>query len=112
MKKYLAIYVTSASSSNIERGVMYCENFSIINAKTEEDARLKLAEFLKDAEKPLEMEQDGKPATVYQKVNYIIDVFAILDKIDKKTDVIEFYWRHFRNIEAYENFEPMLKGEL
>ena len=109
MSGQLAEYVAIAlfeGTSDADDEPLYEECFYLVEAKSEEEARQKIRSSV---EAPFSYENEsGEEITWILRV--IVDVSEIL--YDDPADVRELYARHFRDIHAYERWEPLLDGRV
>ena len=92
---YIAIIVYESSSNALNYKPLYEECFTLIEARSLEEAREKAQICAKNNE------------TSYENL-YGETITWVTKEIVDNTDI---YARHFRNYEAYRAFEPLLFGE-
>ena len=103
---YVAIALYESASSNPQCQTLYEECFVLLKAASLEQAREKALTFTKQQEGSYETEDKNM---VTWSLKHIVDVAPIL--YESFEDGTELYARHFRNYEAYLDFEPLLSGE-
>ena len=103
---YVAIIIYESTSPSPEYRTLYEEEISLIEADSEEQAREKAFVHGK-AQETTYKNQYGETLTVTFKT--LVDVQQVLDSDFRDGSLL--YARHFRDYEAYEAFEPLLKGE-
>ncbi|MDV2995110.1 MAG: hypothetical protein N4J56_004764 [Chroococcidiopsis sp. SAG 2025] len=103
---YIAVILFESSSSVPSDRTLYEECFILIQANSLEEAREKALLYSRQQECSY---QNQDKDTITWTCKQIIDVNSVL--YDDFGDVTEIYARHFRNYEAYCQFEPLLSGE-
>ena len=103
---YIAVIVLEMAPSSPGSKPLYQEEISVIEAASDEAARAKAIAHGKSLE---DSYQNVEGETVQVGFKALIDVQEALDTEFKDGCLV--YARHFRNYEAYESFEPLLKGE-
>ena len=103
---YIAIIVYESSSNALNYKPLYEECFTLIEARSLEEAREKAQICAKNNETSYE---NLYGETITWVTKEIVDVNNVLD--DNFKDNTDIYARHFRNYEAYRAFEPLLFGE-
>ncbi|WP_436774491.1 DUF4288 domain-containing protein [Yinghuangia sp. YIM S09857] len=101
---YVAVLVSESHVAGDEP--LFQESFVLVHAAGEDEARAK-AEALGRAGETSYENADGR--TVTWTLRHVVDVAPVLR--DDLGDGADLYTRHFRDIEAYEAFEPLLSGE-
>ena len=84
---------------------LYREELSAINANSDEEAKTRAIAQGKASEHSYE---NGEGETITVSFKTLVDVQEPLEAIPQSEGVI--YARHFRDYQAYETFEPMLRG--
>ncbi|MFK8906518.1 DUF4288 domain-containing protein [Streptomyces sp. YS-3] len=103
---YVAVLLCAASTTADGRAPLYQENFVLLRAVDESEAREKAFAHGRRLETSYENEFGD---TVSWKLLHVVDVSEVgQSDLD---DGSEVYTRHFRNYDAYRSFEPLLSGE-
>jgi hypothetical protein len=103
---YIAVLVYESSSSSPDYKTLFEESFMLIKASSLEEANQK-AQGYANAHTCTFNNEVGDSIT--WKLKHIVDVNQVLYDVD--LDGAEIYARHFRNYQAYKEFEPLLSGE-
>jgi hypothetical protein len=103
---YTVVLVFEMSSDSPSYQLLYSEEFFAIEASSDTEAKEKAIAKGKASEHSYK-NREGETITVTFKT--VVDVQEPLEAMPQNEGVI--YVRHFRNYQAYELFEPMLKGE-
>jgi hypothetical protein len=104
---YIAVILYESSSETPGYKPLYQESFVLIKAASEEEAKVKAqAHGAKEETSYLNENQE----TITWSLKQLIDVTPVLD--ERLDDGTELYVRHFRNYDAYREFEPLLGGKL
>jgi hypothetical protein len=103
---YTVVLVFETSSDSSSDRPLYSEEFFSIEAASDTEAKEKAIAKGKASEHNYK-NREGDTITVTFKT--LVDVQEPLEATPQNEGVI--YVRHFRNYQAYELFEPMLKGE-
>ena len=104
---YIAIILYEAALDAPDYQSLYEESFVLIQAFSEEEAREK-ATIHAQGQLPSYQNETGETVTWLFK--QIIDVSPVLSATF--ADGVELYARHFRNMQAYSAFEPLLSGDI
>lgn len=104
MQTYVAVLVSESGLPG--EAPLFQESFVLLRAPGEAEARTKAEALGRSRETSYENE-NGQ--TVTWTFRYVVDVAALLH--DDLGDGTDLYARHFRDIAAYEAFEPLLSGE-
>ncbi|MBD2308167.1 DUF4288 domain-containing protein [Chroococcidiopsis sp. FACHB-1243] len=103
---YIAVVLFESSSSAPNNRPLYEECFILIQANSLEEAREKALLYSRQQGCSYQNQYND---TITWTCKQIIDVNSVL--YDDFSDVTEIYARHFRNYEAYCQFEPYLSSE-
>ncbi|CAM5449859.1 hypothetical protein GCM10010329_34460 [Streptomyces spiroverticillatus] len=103
---YIAILLTRATSDADGYEPLYAEDFVLVTADGEEEARDKALAHGRAQETSYENDRGER---ITWKLLRVVDVSEVLD--GSLGDGADLYSRHFRNYEAYRAFEPLLSGE-
>ncbi|MEU5436045.1 DUF4288 domain-containing protein [Streptomyces sp. NPDC020719] len=106
MSLYVGVLLCEASTTAEGQAPLYQENFVLLTARDEDEARDKALAHGKRLETSYENELGE---TVTWKLLHVVDVSEVADP--EPGDGAELYTRHFRNYDAYRSFEPLLSGE-
>ncbi|MBD0743173.1 DUF4288 domain-containing protein [Streptomyces sp. CBMA152] len=106
MSLFVAVLLCAASTTAEDQAPLYQENFVLLTAQDEDEARDKALAHGKRLETRYENELGE---TVTWKLLHVVDVNEVSDP--ELGDGSELYTRHFRNYDAYRSFEPLLSGE-
>lgn len=107
MSVHVAILLYRASSEEPGFVPVYEERFYLLMALSREEAWGK-AEAIRA--RPAHSYQNADGHTVTWTCVRVVDVAETVD--DGLSDGAELYGRYFRNLDAYEHFEPRLKGPV
>jgi ABC-type antimicrobial peptide transport system permease subunit len=103
---YIAVLVYESSSSSSDYKALFEESFMLVKATSIEEARQKTQQYA-DAHTSTFKNEAGDSIT--WNLKHVVDVNQVLYDVD--LDGTEIYARHFRNYQAYKDFEPLLSGE-
>ncbi|MGL5877438.1 MAG: DUF4288 domain-containing protein [Xenococcaceae cyanobacterium] len=103
---YIAVVLFDSSSNAPDYQPLYEECFILIQANSLEEAREKALLYSRQQECSY---QNQNQDTISWTCKQIIDVNSVL--YADFDDITEIYARHFRNYEAYCQFEPFLSGD-
>lgn len=103
---YVAVLVYESSSASPDYKALFEESFMLVKASSVEEAKQKTQQYA-DAHTSTFKNEAGDLIT--WKLKHVIDVNHTLYDVD--LDGAEIYARHFRNYQAYKEFEPLLSGE-
>ncbi|KOG86242.1 DUF4288 domain-containing protein [Streptomyces varsoviensis] len=103
---YVAIILMESAAERPGRRPLYREDVALIHAPDEATARLRAEERGRGAEAAF-LNERGE--MICWRLRAVVDVAAVLDE-DLSHDA-DLYARHFRDLDAYERFEPLLRGE-
>ena len=103
---YIAVLVYESSSSSPDYKTLFEESFMLIKASSLEEANQKAQEYANAHTYTFNNEVGD---SITWKLKHIVDVNQVLYDVD--LDGAEIYARHFRNYQAYKEFEPLLSGE-
>ncbi|MBE9079737.1 DUF4288 domain-containing protein [Romeria aff. gracilis LEGE 07310] len=103
---YIAIVLYESASTASDYQSLYEEEMVLVEASTEEEARAKGLEYAKHQESSY-LNDSGE--TITQRFKCLVDVQQVL--YDQFKDGTPLYARHFRNLDAYQAFEPLLSGK-
>ncbi|MCX5206631.1 DUF4288 domain-containing protein [Streptomyces sp. NBC_00237] len=103
---YIAILLTEATSEAPDHEPLYAEDFVLLTADSEEEARAKALTHGRSQETSYENEQGER---ITWKLLHVVDVNEVLDA--SLGDRADLYSRHFKNYDAYRAFEPLLFSE-
>lgn len=103
---YIAVLLYESTTAGSDDPPLYREDFMLVWAASEEDARA-------TATRRGEWESgsyESEAGTVTLALKHVVDVNRVLDDnfVNENADL---YARHFRNYDAYQRFEPLLSGE-
>lgn len=102
---YIAVIVYEFSSDAADYQSLYREDYVLVQAFSDEDARQKASQL---AQQGTYKNEQGENITLV--VKHILDVSPVLsENFEHGADL---YSRHFRNYQAYVAFEPLLSGGL
>jgi Domain of unknown function (DUF4288) len=104
---YIAVLVYESSSDSPNYQKLYEEDYILIKAYSDEDAKQKAAQLSQKGQHTYKNEQ-GENITWTLKL--ILDVSPILSENFEHGS--ELYTRFFHNYQAYVDFEPLLSGGL
>lgn len=104
---YICVSIHEASSDALDYSTLYEERITLIIADSKEEAVNKAQRVVMGAMHTYKS-QDEK--TITWTCKRIVDVVEMVD--DSFIDGAEIYGRYFRDLEAYERFEPHLKGQV
>ena len=103
---YVAVLLYESSSDAPSYEPLYEECFVLIRASTQEEAEARARAHAQQNEQSY---QNADGETIRWRPKRVIDVNAVLD--DALVDGAELYARHFRDLEAYSRFEPLLSDD-
>ncbi|MFI5801626.1 DUF4288 domain-containing protein [Streptomyces sp. NPDC051561] len=103
---YVAVLLTEATSEAVGHEPLYAEDFVLLSADNEEEARAKALARGK-AQETSYANENGDLIT--WKLLHVVDVNEVLDT--PLHDGADLYTRHFRDYRAYRAFEPLLSGK-
>ncbi|MFJ2738770.1 DUF4288 domain-containing protein [Streptomyces sp. NPDC087440] len=103
---YIAVLLTRATSDADGHEPLYAEDFVLLAADSEEEARTKALAHGRSQETSYENERGER---ITWKLLHVVDVSEVLDTTLR--DGADLYSRHFKNYEAYRAFEPLLPGD-
>ena len=103
---YIAILVYESHSSAPTYPPLYEEEIVLLQADSDEEARTKALDYAQKQETSF---QNELGETITHTFRHLVDVQQAL--YSRFGDGTPLYSRHFRNIDAYQTFEPMLSGE-
>lgn len=103
---YIAVLVYESSSSSPDYKALFEESFMLVKANSLEEAKQKTQEYTNAHTSTFNNEAGD---SITWKLKHIVDVNQVLYDVD--LDGAEIYARHFRNYQAYKEFEPLLSGE-
>ncbi len=103
---YVAVLVYESSSVSPNYQPLFEESFILMKASSVEEAQQKTQKYA-DAHTSTFQNESGDSIT--WKLKHIVDVNQVLNDID--LDGSEIYARHFRNYQAYKDFETLLSGK-
>lgn len=106
MDAYVAVVVYESSSDSPTYEPLFEESFMIIKAGSLDEAQQKAGQHATARTSSFKNEAGD---SIVWKLKHIIDVNQVL--YDTNTDGAEIYARHFRNYQAYKEFEPLLSGK-
>ncbi|MDL4774990.1 MULTISPECIES: DUF4288 domain-containing protein [Thermomonosporaceae] len=101
LKPYIAVLLFESSG----RPQLFSEDFVLLRAGSEEEARTRAEERGRAGETAF---QNEAGETIKWTLRHVVDVAEVLD--DDLSQDTDLYSRHFRDISAYEAFEPLLSG--
>lgn len=104
---YIAILVYESASDASDYVPMYCEDIAVLWATNAEHAHAKAQRRAVEAETNY-YNRDGD--TITWRLKHVIDVNPAL--ADDLTVDADLYSRHFRDYDAYRQFEPYLSGTV
>lgn len=105
-KRYTAVILYVATAPALDEAPLYEEEVVLIEAHSEAEAKHKAIEYAKQQETSY---KNGDGETIVNTFKGIVDVQRMIDA--EMAHGSTLYVRHFRDYQAYESFEPMLKGE-
>jgi hypothetical protein len=103
---YVAVLLTEATSEAAGHEPLYAEDFVLLSADNEEEARAKALARGK-AQETSYRNENGE--LISWKLLHVVDVNEVLDT--PLHDGADLYSRHFRDYRAYRAFEPLLSAE-
>lgn len=103
---YIAVLLCEASTTADGQAPLYQENFVLLRARDEGEARDKALAHGRRLETSYQNELGD---TVSWRLLHVVDVSEVGET--DLGDGSEVYTRHFRNYAAYRSFEPLLSGE-
>ncbi|WP_019499924.1 DUF4288 domain-containing protein [Pseudanabaena sp. PCC 6802] len=103
---YVAVLIYESSSESPQYKMLFEESFMIIKASSLEEAKQKTHQYANDRTSTFKNESG---VSITWSLKHVVDVNQVL--YDVNTDGAEIYARHFRNYQAYSEFEPLLSGE-
>ena len=106
MNRYIAILLFGAESNSVDRRVLYREDVVLIHAPDPESA---VSEATRHARSAEHVYVNGAGERITERFHQLVDVAPLLD--DDLTVTSDLYSRHFRDIDAYRRFDPLLDGE-
>src|SRR5262245_6148498 len=104
---YVAVLLSESSSDSSTYVPLYNETIAIVAAESPAEAQAKALNLGRRNEMEFLNKYGEKVTWRFRKV---VDVAPLLAQ--ELCDGTELYSRHFRDIHAYEAFEPLLRGEL
>jgi len=102
---YAAILVYESSSSASDYVKLYSEVTVLVESASLEEAEEKARRLGRDREVSY-LNERGE--TIKWTLRHVVDTAAVDGSL---ADGTEIYTRHFRNYQAYREFEPLLSGE-
>ena len=103
---YTAVTVFETSSDSPSYQPLFSEEFSAIEADSDEAAKEKAIALGKASEHSYKNQYDE---TINVHFKLVVDVQEPMDAVPASEGTI--YVRHFRDYEAYKTFEPLLNGK-
>jgi Domain of unknown function (DUF4288) len=103
---YVAVVVYESSSDSPAYEPLFEESFMILKASSLEEAQQKANQ---NATAHMSSFKNEAGDSIVWKLKHIVDVNQVL--YDANTDGAEIYARHFRDYQAYREFEPLLSGK-
>jgi ABC-type antimicrobial peptide transport system permease subunit len=103
---YVAVLVYESSSAAPDYKALFEESFMLVKATSVEEARQKIQQYADSHTSTFKNEAGD---SIIWKLKHVVDVNQVL--YDINLDGTEIYARHFRNYQAYKEFEPLLSGE-
>jgi hypothetical protein len=105
--RYVALLLFESTSTDRNCPVLYREDVVVLRATSDEAAR-RLAGAHGRAQECAHRNAGGD--TISTRLLQVVDVAAALYE-DLDEDVVDLYARHFRDLDSYRAFEPLLGGE-
>jgi hypothetical protein len=102
---YIAVVIYESSSESPQYETLFEESFMIVKASSLEEAKQKTHQYATDHTSTFKNESG---VSITWSLKQVIDVNQVLYNPD--TDGAEIYARHFRDYQAYAEFEPLLSG--
>ena len=103
---YIAVLLFESTIAGVAGPPLYREDFLLVWAESEQQARAVAAR--RGAQESGSAESEA--GTVTLTLKQVVDVNRALDD-GFAADTADLYSRHFRNYQAYQQFEPLLSGE-
>jgi Domain of unknown function (DUF4288) len=103
---YVAVLVYESFSMSPDYETLFEESFMLVKASSVEEARQKTQHYTDTHTSTF---KNAAGDSITWKLKHIVDVNQVLYDVD--LDGAEIYARHFRNYQAYKEFEPLLSGE-
>ena len=104
-RKYAVVFVFESTLASSTEPLLYEEEIVMFSAESEEDARKKAIAYAKGQTHSY---RNGFGEIVNVSMKALVDV---QEMIEEPCSGATLYYRHFRDYSAYENFEPLLKGQ-
>jgi hypothetical protein len=105
--RYVALLLFESTSTDRKRPALYREDVVLLRATSEEAAR-HLAGAHGRAQEGVH--HSAGDDTITTRLLHVVDVAEALYK-DLDEDTADLYTRHFRDLDSYRAFEPLLGGE-
>jgi len=102
---FVCLLLLEATSDDPGDAPLYEETFALVKADSEATARRRVHSETGELQY-----ENAAGFTVTWRLKKIIDINAPLDT--ELTEFTELYSRHFRNLRAYQDFEPLEGGKL
>lgn len=104
---YIAVLLFESTSESGRKDPMYQESFVLLQAASEEEAR---DYALEQGRRGCVSYETAEGETIQWTLKHIVDVSHVLD--DELKHGSDLYARHFKNYNAYHDFEPLLGGTV
>ena len=102
---YIAVILLVSTSESGNKEPLYQENFVLLEASGDEEAR---NAALEHARRSCIRYENAEGETIQWSLKHIVDVNRVL--AEELKHGADLYARHFTNYDAYYNFEPLLGG--
>ncbi len=103
---YIAILLSRATSEAAGHEPLYAEDFVLLTADSEDEARTKALAHGKSQETSYENDRGER---ITWELLHVVDVNEVLDA--SLGDRADLYSRNFTNYDAYRAFEPLLSDD-
>lgn len=104
---YVAVLLYESTSQSGDKAPLYEESFVLLHARDEQHARSKALEH---ARRSSTSYKNAEGALIHWSLKQIVDVSEVQG--GRLDDGAELYSRHFRDLDAYRAFEPLLGGSV
>ncbi|WP_428261774.1 DUF4288 domain-containing protein [Haliangium sp.] len=104
---YIAVLLFESVAPSGSKESLFQETFVLLRAADEGEAR---AQALAHGRRSCTSYENAAGETIQWTLKHLVDVTPVLD--DELTHGSELYARHFKNYQAYRDFEPLLDGRV
>lgn len=104
---FVAVLLFESTSPSPSYRPLYREDVVMVRATSLDSAREHVEQHGRDTGTSY---TNGAGETVRDRLAHVVDVAPVLSD-DLTTRVVDLYSRHFRHVDAYRRFEPLLDGE-